>query len=327
MNVLANPYAMWIAVIVTVVAFFVALYNYFDGDSRLAIFLTVVVIVFGFMWSYSATHRVVQKNERWVILDKSDGTFDGELRSEGVTTKPFMLYKIFKYPGATEQAFCITYFPASKEGYEINAEVCGVYNAANLDWVEQYSLHSFSNETEMLDYWRKQSKDEVRMIFKGYDYATLLDKTPDVSTKLNETLSDWIAGQGVDASRITLSNWFFTSETVNEEIDLASVASMKIVVEAQKLEAAAVSRERQLYEIETTNLVLSERGAELALLFDTLGITDQAAKANIIDTMTWYGLAENPPDGINMVLGVGGGVPIASPVNVEAPDAPVIPVK
>lgn len=327
MAFLANPYIMYTAFILGVVLLIITIYQIFEDRLVLALFLFVFTILCGFFWQYSATHRLIPPNERWLYIDKTTGIVDGEIRTPGVAKKPFWLYSLKKFPGATEQPFCLDFYPASKEGYEVFAHICGTYDASTLDWNGQFVLHNFGSADVMLQYWTDQAKDEVRSVFKEVDYLHLNSDTVTVSNSLNKVLVEWLSGQGVSAKNITLSNWSLTSDEVNNQIDAASAASMQSAVEEQKLAAAKIARERQLYEIDTANQVLSKRGKELEILFGTLSINDDAAKANIISTMTWYGYAQNPPDNIDVIVGVGSGnIPLASPVSVEAPNAPAVSV-
>lgn len=104
---------------------------------------------------------------------------------------------------------------------------------------------------------------------------------------------------------------------------------MQKTIESQLLEAAKLARERQLYEVETANLILKERGLGLKDLIESLGIKDDASKAQIATQMTWYAYAENPPEGVQIVLSVGSGgsVPVSIPIDfgniTTIPEVPV----
>ncbi len=306
MGFLANGIAAFlfaVVCIVGIVAGLSMLFGYEKEGRILGVVFLLIAVVAGFGWHWSATHRVVPVNQRWLVINTATGEIDGPVRKSGIIEKPFWFYQIKKYPGAVQQPFCLDFYPALKEGYEVKAHICGVYDAANLDWAEQYRLHNFENEGDMLRYWTDQAKDEVRAVFKKVDYASLNSDTVAVSRSLNDRLTAWLASQGVEANSITLSNWDLTSEEVKRQIDAASAASFQKTVEEQKLAAAEVARRRQLYEVETANLVLQERSKGLGALFASLGITDDNAKAFLAAQMAWMAYAENPPSGVTVVIG------------------------
>ena len=316
MGVLANGVASVLLGILTglLLLWGVGMLSSYYGDELrgFGVVLLLFAVVAGYGCYWSATHRVVPINQRWLIINTATGEIDGDVRKSGLTRKPFWFYQIKKYPGAIQQPFCLDFYPALKEGYEVKAHICGVYNAADLDWVEQYRLHGFDSEKAMLEYLTNQAKDEVRAVFKEVDYANLNSDTVAASRSLNERLVAWLASQGVEASDITLSNWDLTSEEVKRQIDAASAASFQKTIEEQKLAAAEVARRRQLYEVETANLVLQERSKGLGSLFAFLGITDDDAKAFLAAQMSWMAYAENPPNGVTVIVGADA---IAAPTN------------
>ena len=294
-----------------------------------SLFPLALAVLFAFGWHYSATHRVVPINERWVVVNKFKAEVEGGVRKSGITGKPLLGTKILKYPGAREQPFCIDYTPALKEGYEISTKICGVYDASDLNWVKLYSQYNFVEEVQMLDYWANQSKELVSLALKEVNYTKISTDRAGVSSDIRDTLLPWFSDFGVDVSRLQLTNWDFTSAEVRLEVDRASAASMRSTVETQLLEAAKIARERQLFEVETANLILAERGLGLQDLIDSLGIEDDSAKATIATQMTWFAYASTPPEGIQIILSVGGGgnIPISIPIDFGENPIPEVPMQ
>jgi len=319
MNFIANFWFALIFGILSVIALGITIWLLFDEyESKLfALIPAAFLILFVFGWQYSATHRVVPVNERWVIVNKLKAEVQGPVRSSGLTTKPIIGSRIIKFPGATEQQFCITYYPALKEGYEIFADICGNYDASSMDWKQLYLKYNFTTEEEMLNYWANQSKEEVSLALQGVDYTKITTERPAVSAEIRSKLSAWFDQLGVTVINIKLSNWDFTSEEVKKQVDQASAASMQKTIETQLYEAAILARTRQLYEVETANLVLGDRGLALQSFFEALGIEDDNAKAQLGSQMTWFSYAESPPEGVQIILSVGGGgnIPISIPID------------
>jgi hypothetical protein len=276
-------------------------------DKRVVVLISTLsllaVVVCGDLYFYGATHRVVPPNQRWLFIDTAAGEVLTPVRNPGLTEKPFWFYKLIKFPGAKQQPFCLDFLPALKEGYEIKATVCGTYDASTLDWADQYQRHNFTSAEEMLAFWSNQGKDAIREVFSKITYAELNSDPVAVSSKVGESLSTWLAGEGVSSSGLVLSNWDLTSEAVKAQIDQASAASFQKTVEEQRLTAAEVARKRQLYEVETANLVLQARAVGLKSLFSQLGITDPNAMAQIVSTTIWYSLVQNAPDRVQIVVG------------------------
>lgn len=321
MGFLANPIAVWITFVLGLACIVAAVSFLLSDDFKVgsAIFGVFAILLF-IGWFYGATHRVVPPNQRWLIINTASGQIEGVTRTSGITTKPFVLYQINAYPGASQQPFCLDYTPALQEGYEISAHICGVYDASKLDWSVQFTEHNFVNEQQMLSYWTDQTKEIVSGALKDVNYTEIVTNRTSVSAKMRESLLPWFSEIGVSVSNIQLSNWDFTNADIKTYVNQASAASMKSTVEKQLLEAAKIARERQLYEVETANLVMSERGKGLQALFESLGITDDTSKAFLASQMTWYTYAQNPPTGTQIILGIGGN-PIAAPFSVQQPAA------
>lgn len=329
MGIIANWIAAILFFVLTIAAIVGTLVLFFNqersvGKSATGVLVLVLALVFGAGWLYAATHRVVPYNARWIVMNTANQTVDGKVREAGITTIPFATFEIHEFPGATAQPFCIDYTPALKEGYEITAHVCGTYDASTLDWQSQYRQHNFLTEGEMLAFWANQSKERVSAAVKGVDYTTITTNRDSVSLAIRNNLAPWFKENGLPVSNIQLSNWDFTSASVKAKVDEASAASLQSTIEQQKLEAAKISRERQLYEIDTSNLVLSQRGSALQALFGALGITDDNAKAYLAAQMTWSDWLKNPPPGTTVVVGIGNAPVVAPSQPSAAPSAPLV---
>lgn len=329
MEIFANGVATLLFILLFLGAVVFALFLIFEGRSDALLIVPAVMLVCSvFGLSYSLTHRVVPANQRWVVINTLKGEVQGGVRKSGITKMP-LIRDIHKYPGAQEQLFCIQYTPALKEGYEIAVDVCGTYDSSVLDWEQMYKAYNFTEEEQLLAHWANQSKEVVRTVFVDVDYSKLTTEIPEVSNQIREKLNFWFQDWGVSVSNVVLKNWDFTSEQVKLQVDKASSASMQKTIESQLLEAAKLARERQLYQVETSNLILKKRGLGLQDFIESLGIKDDSAKAQIATQMTWYSYAENPPEGIQIVLSVGSGgsVPVSIPIDFgnqsPVPEVPV----
>lgn len=283
----------------------------------------VATILFGAAWNYGATHTVVQPNTRVVVVDKVTGAPVGGIRTPGITSKPYIQYAILEYPGVADRSFCYDTTPALKEGYELRFTICGVYDARSLDWIQMYQQYDFVNEKQMIDYWGVQTKELISGALKDVDYTKIVQDRAGVANDTRAAIQPWFDDFGVPVSRLTLANWDPTSEKVKSLMDDASSASLKKTVEQQLKIAAEAARARQLYEVETANLINEERGKGLSTLFNSLGITDDSAKAYLASQTIWNQFAQNPPAGTQLYFGV----PIAVQQNqqtapAEAPQAP-----
>lgn len=324
MGILANGWAAWIFLVLGLCSIIAILILVLERKWLLAIAPGVLLLISIFGWHYASTHRIVPVNERWVVENKIEARVIGETRSSGIIQKPILGYKFHKFPGVPEKEFCVTYYPALTEGYELETIVCGVYDAANTDWASFYKRYGFSGEEQMFNYWANQSKELVSEALIEVDYTTIVTKRLTVSNSIRMALNPWFRDFGVSVSSLKLKNWDFTSDEVKKQVDAASAASMRKTVEEQLLAAAKIARERQQYEIETANLILKERGTGLDELFSELGITTDSAKAELAGQMTWYTLAANPPEGVQIILSVGGGnTPISIPLPQQNPE-PVV---
>jgi hypothetical protein len=328
MNIIANGWFVFIFSSLGLISFGITIWLLFSNEKTVRLFALISLtfaILFALGWHYSATHRVVPINERWVIINKIKAKVDGGVRGSGITQKPLLGTEILKFPGAKEQPFCVDYTPALKEGYEITTHVCGVYDASDLDWVQIYAQYNFTEEAQMLNYWASQSKELVSSALKEVNYTKITTDRAAVANEIRDSLTPWFSEFGVNVSRIQLSNWDFTSAEVRLQVDQASAASMKSTVETQLLEAAKIARKRQLFEVETANQILEKRGLGLKELMESLGIEDDNAKAELASQMTWFAYAQNPPEDVQIILSVGsgGGTPISIPIDFGENPLPV----
>ena len=324
MAFLANGWAVGITFIIGVVFLCIGLWLMLKEDSNRigGLVCLALALVFGIAWQFAATHRVVPPNTRWVIINTATGQPDGEIRKPGLTTKPFILYEILAYPGVPDQQFCYDITPALKEGYELKITICGTYDAGSVDWTRMYQQYNFQNEGAMLAYWANQTKELVSAALKEVDYSKIVSDRPGVAESIKANIEPWITSFGAPVSNLRFQNWNPTSEKVQSLMDDASSASLRKTVELQLLAAAQTARERQLYEVQTSNMVLAERGKGLEILFSSLSITDDNAKAYLASQMTWYTLAQNPPAGTQLILSFGGGSSVAAPFSIQQPAVP-----
>ncbi len=315
MGFLTNGLVVLLMFIFSIISLFAAIYFLVNESKSGIVICFISFLFFGIVWFYGATHEIVPLNTRVMIINTSTGQIEGTTRLSGVTDKPFLFNQVNYYPGATQQPFCMDYTPALQEGYEIATRICGVYDASNVDWVLQFKEHNFTNEQQMISFWQDQTKEIISNALVGVNYTKIVTDRASVSKSIRDNLTPWFTEINVNVSNLQLSNWDFTNADVKASVNQASAASMKSTVEKQLLEASKIARERQLYETETSNLVLAERGKGLQLLFQSLNINDDSSKAYLASQMTWYTFAQNPPAGTQIILGIGGS-PIAAPFNV-----------
>lgn len=299
----------------------IALVSFLKEDKWLVAGAVSVLttILFGFAWYFGVTHIVVQPNTRMVVIDKISGAPVGGIRTPGITTRPVFQYAILQYPGVVDKSFCYDTKPALKEGYELVFTICGVYDARSLDWVRMYEQYDFRGESDMVGYWAVQTKELISGSLKEVDYTKIVQDREGVAAGTKAAIQPWFDDFGVKVSRLTLANWDATSEKVKSLMDDASSASLKKTVEQQLKIAAEAARDRQLYEVETANLINEERGKGLSTLFNSLGLTDDSAKAYLASQTIWNQFAQNPPAGTQLYFGV--------PIAVQQNQVPSVPAQ
>jgi len=90
---------------------------------------------------------------------------------------------------------------------------------------------------------------------KNYTPEQLSDERSVVEDALFTNVNIWFIERGITLSRVSLTDWDFTSPDVAQTFDESISSQRKITEQTALLEAAKISRERQLYEVDTAVLV------------------------------------------------------------------------
>lgn len=304
MELFANPWAGTIFCLLTLVMAIFTLMALAQNDTprTVAIAPAVLLLVCGFMWNYSATHRIVPPQQQWVVINTADGSLVGNTRTPGLTTKPHAMWDALSFPYIAEQRVCMEFTPATKDTYEVLLRICGVYNAKTLKWAEQYKLRGFRSEADVVAFWVVQTKELVRGVMQNTDINRLTSSPNEVANDLRLALMPWFEKEQIEISQIVLETWNPTSVEVAAALDKAASSSAQVSAEKQLMQVAEAQRKRLQFEAETSGLLMTTRGAYYNELFSSLNITDDAAKASVISTMSWSEYANSHP-GTQVIVG------------------------
>jgi hypothetical protein len=227
-------------------------------------FAEVSAIIAGVLGAWFQTHRIVPTQQ--VGISKS--TFSQELAGlypSGLAPKPFF-GAIYTFPSSSDLERCEQFTPAIKGSYGITVDLCFYYDAGNINWLDEVNDTGFLNANQIMQVWRNSVVGDVAKSVKSFTPEALSDNRSRVEAALFENVSPWFVERGIPLSRVSFKNWDFTSTEVAQAFDASIVSQRKITEQTALLEAAKISREREVYEAETTRLVADLQKQSLNLL-------------------------------------------------------------
>jgi len=282
------------------VMLFVAFWAFMES-SPVGIFVSLLVAAALLISAvYLQTHRSVQSQYVGVSKNSITQELQGPYKS-GLIPKPFF-GTVYQFPASSRYERCEVYTPAIKGSYGITADICFYVGANQVDWVKEISRTGSFDSGIIMNVWRNSVTDEVAKVFKDYTPEQLSNNRMDVKVNIMENVKPWFDARGIPLVDVVFKNWDFSSVEVASAFDQSIISQRKITEQSALLEAAKISREREIYEVETTKLVADEQSKAI----DTLGIPDE-------DIIEWLWIAAMTEAGKMPDTFILGTAPIAVP--------------
>jgi hypothetical protein len=242
-----------------------------DDDWGVAAAFGVAALLLALSGLWVQTHTIVPSQ----FVGVSRNSVTQELRAPlnpGIVSKPFF-GRVYHYPWATSYEQCRTYTPALKGSYGITVNLCFYFNTQGVDWTGEINRTGLFKSEEIFNVWGNSVVSDVARSVKDYTPEELSDNRSAVESAIFENVSQWFAERGVPLLRVSFVNWDFTSPEVAKSFDESIVSQRRITEQTALLEAAKISRERMMYEAETSRMVSEQQKQSL----DTLGLEGDAA--------------------------------------------------
>jgi hypothetical protein len=250
---------------------------------------------------YFQTHKIVQTQYVGVSRNALSQELYGPYNS-GVIYKPFF-GSVHYFPASSDTERCEQYTPAIKGSYGITLDLCFYYNTQAINWLDEINRTGSLDAGYIMNVWRNSIVGDVARSVKNYTPEQLSDNRSDVEQDIFTNVSPWFNERGISLVRVSFKNWDFTSPEVAQSFDQSIVSQRKITEQTALLEAAKISRERELYEAETAQLVAEQQREAL----DSLGLSEEAAVQYL-----WIKLFSDS-DSIPNTIVIGSDVPVAVP--------------
>lgn len=284
----------------------------FVGVSLMALFVG---------W-YTGTHRLVPVNTTAVVVNRWNSQPEDETRNPGFTSVPLWA-KVMEYPGQTNYEMCDDYTPSVKGGYEIATRICFYFDASRVDWHKQFVTYNKAGYSDLRVVWVNQLKQGISVAMAGYVPSELTEKRDEVVASITSSTADFFAKEGVQINKVTLFNWDFTSDQARSQYEQTMAVQNDILVQETQLQVSQKRRDVELYDIETTNLVLEQRAQGVTEYLTSLGITDQSVISQVLTILYLEGL-DVPPG--TLILNTGDSAPdVAVPAGQAQPQATQTP--
>lgn len=231
------------------IAFVAVIWAILDGDNGTRVFVGVVAVVLLFGALYAQTHTIVPTQSVGISRNSLSQELSQEL-PPGLQSKPFF-GRIYTFPSSTATEYCTQYNPSLKGSYGVNVDLCYYINTENVNWRNEVESTGSLDSNFIWNVWRNSVVSRVAEAIKTYTPEQVSENRDVVEAKIFENVTPWFNDRGVTVSTVSLVNWDFTSDTVAATFDESIVSQRKITEQAALLEAAKLSRERQLYESDT----------------------------------------------------------------------------
>lgn len=220
---------------------------------------------------YVQTRTIVPAQTVGITRDRLSQNVNGELNS-GIQGKPFF-GATYVFPNAESTEYCTQYTPSLKGSYGVTLDVCYYIDTASVNWLTEVQRTGSFDSTAIWNVWRNSVVSDVAEAIKEYTPEQVSANRALVEGRIYENVLPWFNARGVPLERVSLVDWDFTSETVAATFDESIASQRRITEQTALLEAAKLSRERQMYEAETAAIVAD---AQQQMLTD-LGFTGQDA--------------------------------------------------
>lgn len=257
--------------------------------------------------AFLQTHQIVPVQT--IAITRS--TFSQELSGPypaGLVSKPFF-GSVYTYPASNSYEYCEQYTPAIKGSYGITLDICFYLDTAHVNWLKEIQETGSLDANAIMTVWRNSVVSGIAQSVKDFTPEELSDNRLEVEQALFANVTSWFSERGITLVRISFKNWDFTSEEVAQSFDESIVSQRKITEQAALLEAAKISRERELYEAETAKQVAEQQ----RLALESLGLNGE----NAIQYLWIKMLTESNQIPDVIILG-NSNVPVALPIQ-EAP--------
>lgn len=305
-----------IALIVTVMGAFA----FFSGDrgDRTSGGVTAVIgllflIVFGWVYSYSATHYRVPLNMQAMVIDKFNPRIIGGMHPEGITEIPFGSSQMTNWPATTLTQVQVELTPSTKDTIEVKLVVNIYVDTSKADWVAIYRKYGFDWATYQSKILQQRAALKVKDVIKDYTPQDLTLKPTGVSSAVDEGLKNVFKEDGLPVVKAEVANWNYTNQKASEAADDAAI--QRSVAQSQ-LEVARTQQQTAL--IRATTVVSVSQTYSGA--FQQLGITSDSVKGWIYAIEAAKELAATgKPIPTYLFIGGNGGVPIAIDPNSQLP--------
>jgi hypothetical protein len=269
----------------------------FNRDEKgVSIGSIVAAVVFLIAGIWFQTHRIVPTQYVGVSRNSISQKLDG-LYPSGIMKKPF-LSTIYYFPASSRFQKCEVYTPAIKGGYGVDLNLCFYIDASKVDWLAEINKTGSLNANVIMETWRTGVVEEVAQSVRSYMPEQLNENRGAVGDSIFKNVEPWFANRGIPLVATEFSNWDFSSEEVGKAFDASIVSQTKVSEQNALLEAAKVSRQRQMYEAET-GVAVAEKN------MDALKALGLNTPESIIDYLwlDWLGRAEKVPNTIILQTG------------------------
>jgi len=294
---------MFFAVIVLFILVFVFAVGAIMVDNKFGSGILAFFAVLSFIGAfYTQTHRIVPTQYVGVTKATISQELEG-LQSSGIVSKPF-LGSVHTYPASSNYERCEQYTPAIKGSYGIVLDVCYYYDTGNVDWISEINQTGSMDANTIMNVWRNGVVGDVALSVKDYTPEQLSDQRAEIEADIFENVSPWFTERGIPLVRISFKNWEFSSPEVALAFDESIISQRKITEQSALFEAAKISRERELYEAETSLLVAEQQTLSLS----ELGFTGD----NAIEYLWIKHFSDNDKVPDTLILG---NTPVTTPSN------------
>lgn len=266
--------------------------------TGILLFLAVAFLIVA-VWLQ--THRIILTQHVGISRNTFSQELDG-LHSPGLVSKPFF-GSIHLYPASLSYEKCEQYTPAIKGSYGITLDLCFYFDTGNVDWLKEINRTGSLKADDIMNVWRNSVVSDIAKSVKDYTPEALSDDRASVERTIFKNTSPWFFERGIPLMQVSFKNWDFTSPDVAKSFDDSIVSQRKITEQTALLEAAKISRERELYEADTAKQVAIRQKEALTIL----GLENDAA----VQYLWIKSLAENNKMPDILILGTTSNIPVS----------------
>jgi len=196
---------------------------------------------------------IVPINTQVLVVNQLTGEMVGDVRSPGINTRPLFISRRYSYPGNQAWQWCPQMTPSTRNGIEVEMQICWTIPAHQVDWEAQFRRYNGDAAT-VTAAWQNEIQSLVAEAVAVYDLTALTNERSAVTSSILENTESWFREANIPITNISIRNWDFTNPEIASRFSEAQLAATQInIAEAKQLAAEVAAETANIHRLACEN--------------------------------------------------------------------------